>query len=136
MWSRRGRDMTRMIPIGGDFLGTLKLKRAVLAYSTSTLNVSASLMCIVSLCLLSLDSLEDYILKNSEWKMDIMPEIMDGKNIADFIDPDIAEKLEALEREEEKLEAEGFYDSDEEIVRQRYNYHFPQSNSFASTARY
>lgn len=46
-----------------------------------------------------------------------MPEIMDGKNIADFIDPDIAEKLEALEREEEKLAAEGFYDSDEDIVR-------------------
>lgn len=42
---------------------------------------------------------------------------MDGKNIADFIDPDILEKLDALEREEEKLETEGFYDSDEEIVR-------------------
>ena len=41
---------------------------------------------------------------------------MDGKNIADFIDPDIAEKLEALEREEEKLEADGFYDSEEDIV--------------------
>jgi nucleolar GTP-binding protein len=41
---------------------------------------------------------------------------MDGKNIADFIDPDIAEKLEALEREEEKLQAEGFYDSEEDIV--------------------
>ena len=37
---------------------------------------------------------------------------MDGKNIADFIDPDIAERLDALEREEEKLAAEGFYDSD------------------------
>jgi len=48
--------------------------------------------------------------------MDIMPEIMDGKNIADFIDPDIAEKLEAFEREEEKLQAEGFYDNDEEMV--------------------
>lgn len=48
--------------------------------------------------------------------MDIIPEIMDGKNIADFIDPDIAEKLEALEREEEKLEAEGFYDSDEDEI--------------------
>ena len=46
--------------------------------------------------------IEDYILANPEWKMDRMPEIMDGKNIADFIDPDIAEKLEALEREEEK----------------------------------
>jgi len=58
----------------------------------------------------------NYILADPSWKDDIMPEIMDGKNIADFIDPDIAEKLEALEREEEKLEAEGFYDSEEEIV--------------------
>lgn len=45
-----------------------------------------------------------------------MPEFMDGKNIADFIDPDIEEKLEALEREEEKLAAEGFYDSEGEMV--------------------
>lgn len=45
-----------------------------------------------------------------------MPEIMDGKNIADFIDPDIEEKLEALEREEERLIAEGFYDSEENMV--------------------
>jgi nucleolar GTP-binding protein len=55
-------------------------------------------------------------LANDEWKEDRVPEIMDGKNIADFIDPDIAEKLEALEREEEKLQAEGFYDSEEDIV--------------------
>jgi len=61
-------------------------------------------------------STEDYILANPEWKMDVIPEIMDGKNIADFIDPDIAEKLEALEREEEKLQAEGFYDSDSDMV--------------------
>ncbi len=39
---------------------------------------------------------------------------MDGKNIADFIDPDIEDKLEALEREEERLIAEGFYDDNEE----------------------
>ncbi|KAJ7158833.1 P-loop containing nucleoside triphosphate hydrolase protein [Mycena filopes] len=58
---------------------------------------------------------QDYLLANPDWKMDIMPEIMDGKNIADFIDPDIAEKLEALEREEEKLQAEGFYDSEEDM---------------------
>jgi nucleolar GTP-binding protein len=56
------------------------------------------------------------LLSNPEWKFDTIPEIMDGKNIADFIDPDIAEKLEALEREEEKLAAEGFYDSEEDIV--------------------
>jgi len=48
--------------------------------------------------------------------MDIIPEIVNGKNIADFVDPDIAEKLEALEREEEKLEAEGYYQSDSDEV--------------------
>ena len=32
-------------------------------------------------------------------------------------DPDILEKLDALEREEEKLEAEGFYESESEMVR-------------------
>ena len=56
------------------------------------------------------------MLANEEWKSDIMPEIMDGKNIADFIDPDILEKLDALEREEEKLQAEGFYDSESDMV--------------------
>jgi len=35
------------------------------------------------------------------------------------IDPDIEAKLNALEEEEERLEAEGFYDSDEEIVTPR-----------------
>ena len=56
------------------------------------------------------------MLKDEDWKNDIMPEIMDGKNIADFVDPDILERLEALEREEEKLEAEGFYDGEEDMV--------------------
>lgn len=45
-----------------------------------------------------------------------MPEFYNGKNVADFIDPDIAEKLEALEREEEALEAQGFYASDPEDI--------------------
>ncbi|TFY55604.1 hypothetical protein EVJ58_g8141 [Rhodofomes roseus] len=58
---------------------------------------------------------KNYMLADPEWKMDIIPEIMNGKNIADFIDPDILEKLDALEREEEKLQAEGFYESEEEI---------------------
>lgn len=57
----------------------------------------------------------NYLLANDEWKFDVMPEIMDGKNVADFIDPDITEKLEALEREEEKLQVEGFYDSEEDM---------------------
>lgn len=43
-------------------------------------------------------------LSNSEWKYDSIPEIMDGHNIADFIDPDIMERLEELEREEEERE--------------------------------
>jgi len=59
---------------------------------------------------------ENYILANPEWKMDVIPEIMDGKNIADFVDPDITEKLEALECEEEKLQAEGYYESDSDMV--------------------
>lgn len=63
----------------------------------------------------SINMKSNYLLANPEWKMDIMPEIMDGKNIADFVDPDIAEKLEALEREEEQLEAEGYYDIDEDM---------------------
>ncbi|KAG9305260.1 hypothetical protein G9A89_001523, partial [Geosiphon pyriformis] len=55
-----------------------------------------------------------YLFKDPDWKYDTIPEIVDGRNIADFIDPDIQEKLENLEREEEKLAAEGFYDSAEE----------------------
>ena len=42
-------------------------------------------------------------LRNNEWSRDVIPEIMDGKNIADFLDEDIEEKLAELEREEEEL---------------------------------
>ncbi|CAN6164758.1 unnamed protein product [Urochloa humidicola] len=41
-----------------------------------------------------------YILANDEWKEDILPEILDGHNVADFLDPDILERCEELEREE------------------------------------
>lgn len=64
----------------------------------------------------SIDLKKNYILANDEWKYDVMPEIYEGKNVADFIDPDIQESLERLEREEEKLETEGFYDESEEEV--------------------
>ena len=60
---------------------------------------------------------ENYLLKNDAWKYDIIPEIQDGKNVADFIDPDIVARLEELEAEEDRLEAAGFYDSEEEDVR-------------------
>merc|ERR1712227_108025 len=46
-------------------------------------------------------------------KYDVIPETWQGHNIADFIDPDIMEKLEALEKEEEARERAGYYDSDE-----------------------
>ena len=65
----------------------------------------------------SIDMHKNYLLAIDEWKYDKMPEFYNGKNVADFIDPDIEEKLEALEREEEALEKQGFYDSDpEEMV--------------------
>ncbi|GAO51177.1 GTP binding protein Nog1 [Saitoella complicata NRRL Y-17804] len=61
------------------------------------------------------DLRKNYLLENDEWKQDRIPELLDGKNIYDFIDPDIEEKLAALEREEERLEREGFYNSEEEM---------------------
>jgi nucleolar GTP-binding protein len=64
---------------------------------------------------------ENYLLDDDQWKHDVLPEFMDGKNVYDFIDPDIEAKLNALEEEEERLEGEGFYDSDEEIVSSQSN---------------
>ncbi|ORX66714.1 GTP binding protein 4 [Linderina pennispora] len=49
----------------------------------------------------NVDLKKHYKLSNDEWMYDVIPEIMDGKN----------EKLAELEREEEKLAAEGLYDS-------------------------
>jgi nucleolar GTP-binding protein len=63
----------------------------------------------------NVDLKDRYILDNEEWKHDKVPEVFDGKNVYDFIDPDIEAKLAALEEEEEKLEADGYYDSDESL---------------------
>ncbi|PGH00875.1 nucleolar GTP-binding protein [Blastomyces parvus] len=63
----------------------------------------------------NVDLKENYALANDEWKHDKIPEVWNGKNIYDFVDPDIESKLAALEEEEEKLEAEGYYDSDESV---------------------
>lgn len=49
------------------------------------------------------DYREQYDLADDEWKFDAIPEIMDGKNIADYVDPDIEKKLADLEEEEEQL---------------------------------
>lgn len=59
-----------------------------------------------------LDLKKHYDLKNEEEKYDIIPEIWEGKNIADFVDPEILERLDALEKEEEEREKAGLYDSD------------------------
>lgn len=64
-----------------------------------------------------IDFRKDYLLANPEWRFDNVPEILDGKNVADFVDPEIEARLAELEAEEEeriKL-AEGEMDDDEEI---------------------
>lgn len=53
----------------------------------------------------NIDLKKFYQLKHEEWKHDIIPEMMDGKNIADFIDPDIEARLAELEAEEEEMQA-------------------------------
>jgi len=52
------------------------------------------------------DYREQYDLKNPEWRFDDIPQILDGRNIADYIDPDIDAKLAMLEKEEDQLVAE------------------------------
>ena len=63
----------------------------------------------------NVDLKQDYLLADDDWKHDRVPEVFNGKNVYDFIDPDIESKLAALEEEEEKLEASGYYDSDESV---------------------
>lgn len=58
---------------------------------------------------------EKYLLEDDDWRNDKVPEIYDGKNVYDFIDPDIEAKLAALEAEEEQMEADGRYESDSDI---------------------
>ncbi|PVD37279.1 hypothetical protein C0Q70_04276 [Pomacea canaliculata] len=62
----------------------------------------------------NLDLRKTWDLHNPEEKYDVIPEIWNGKNIADFIDPEIMRKLEELEKEEELRENAGLYDNDEE----------------------
>lgn len=58
----------------------------------------------------------NYLLREEAWKMDTIPELLDGRNIADFIDPEIEERLLRLEAEEEALEASGAYDESAEAL--------------------
>jgi len=52
------------------------------------------------------DMSRHYLLEDEEWKRDVMPEIMDGRNVADFVDQDLIARLEAIEAEEAVLEAQ------------------------------
>lgn len=51
----------------------------------------------------SVDYRKRWQLAEAEWKYDVLPEVMDGHNVLDFIDPEIDAKLAALEAEEEAL---------------------------------
>lgn len=46
---------------------------------------------------------EHYQLEEDDWKFDRWPEFYLGKNVMDYYDPDIEEKLKKLEEEEDKL---------------------------------
>ncbi|XP_069504107.1 GTP-binding protein 4 [Ambystoma mexicanum] len=61
-----------------------------------------------------LDLQKYWDLMNASEKHDKVPEVWQGHNIADYIDPLIMKKLEELEKEEELKEAAGEYDSESE----------------------
>ena len=48
-----------------------------------------------------LDYREKCDLKDAEWCFDAVPQIMDGMNVSNYVDPDIELKLRELEEEEE-----------------------------------
>ena len=52
------------------------------------------------------DYSNEFDLADESWNHDVMPEIMDGKNVADFIDADVLAKLDALEAEHDQIEGE------------------------------
>ncbi|XP_023019520.1 nucleolar GTP-binding protein 1 [Leptinotarsa decemlineata] len=56
-----------------------------------------------------LDLKKHYVDIPEEERYDIIPEIWEGHNVADYIDPDIFEKLASLEKEEELREETGMY---------------------------
>jgi len=62
----------------------------------------------------SVDLWKSFQLSDDAWKYDKIPEIMDGRNIADFVDPDIEAKLAELEREEDLLIEAALEDLDDE----------------------
>ncbi|KAL9855968.1 putative nucleolar GTP-binding protein [Arabidopsis thaliana] len=68
---------------------------------------------------------KNYILAKEEWKDDIIPEICDCHNVADFVDSDILNRLEELTSEESLRKAEeeevGFEIEGEELTEKEKN---------------
>jgi len=60
-----------------------------------------------------LDLKKKYILNDETWKYDKIPEFFMGRNVADYIDTNILDKLSALEKEEALRISTGVYESDE-----------------------
>lgn len=60
-----------------------------------------------------LDLRKTWDLQKPEEKYDVIPEIWEGHNVADFIDPDIMKKLDELEKEEELREKAGYYNNED-----------------------
>ncbi|XP_078285618.1 GTP-binding protein 4 [Rhinoraja longicauda] len=71
---------------------------------------------------LELEMGEEYVLDLQKYwdlmneceKHDLVPELWEGHNVADYIDPEIMKKLENLEKEEDLKQLAGEYDSDSE----------------------
>jgi nucleolar GTP-binding protein len=63
----------------------------------------------------NIDMKKHYDLLDEDWNHDKVPEFFNGRNVTDFVDPDIEAKLAALEEEEERLEAEGYYDESDSM---------------------
>ncbi|PFH37896.1 putative nucleolar GTP-binding protein 1 [Besnoitia besnoiti] len=52
----------------------------------------------------SVDLRKSHILAKEEWRYDVVPEILNGQNVRDFVDVNIEEKLKLLEEEEALLQ--------------------------------
>lgn len=52
----------------------------------------------------NMDMRKFWNLKSKDWQYDAVPEVWDGKNIADFVDSDIMQRLEELEAEEDQIQ--------------------------------
>lgn len=50
-----------------------------------------------------IDGAKQYSLSDDQWKRDIMPQILDGKNVADFVEPHVAEHMARMEKEEDEV---------------------------------